>query len=78
MNVLISVPTFPMSGMRYLPMVWACLKSYHDHKGKYPKDVNWLPPLKNSIDVENFLKTNTKVDVLGISNYMWNSKINVL
>jgi radical SAM superfamily enzyme YgiQ (UPF0313 family) len=76
MNVLISVPTFPMSGMRYLPMVWACLKSYHDHKGKYPKDVNWLPPLKNSIDVENFLKTNTKVDVLGISNYMWNSKIN--
>lgn len=57
-------------------MVWACLKSYHDHKGKYPNDVNWLPPLKNSIDVENFLKTNTKVDVLGISNYMWNSKIN--
>jgi putative methyltransferase len=76
MNVLISVPTFPLSGMRYLPLVWACLKSYHDHKGKYPEKINWLPPLKNSVDIENFLKSNVKVDVLGLSNYMWNSKIN--
>ena len=76
MNVLISVPTYPLSGMRYLPMVYACLKSYHDHNGKKPKEINWLPPIKNSIDLENFIKSGQRVDVLGLSNYMWNSKLN--
>ena len=77
MNVLISVPTFPLSGMRYLPMVYACLKSFHDNNGKRPGDITWLPPIKNSIDLENFIKSGVKVDVLGLSNYMWNSKLNM-
>lgn len=76
MNILISVPTYPLSGMRYLPMVWACLKSYHTNLGRNPNLVNWLPPLTNSLDIEKFKKTNYQVDVLGISNYMWNSQLN--
>ena len=57
-------------------MVYACLKSYHDHHGKHPQDITWLPPIKNSIDLENFIKSGKRVDVLGLSNYMWNSKLN--
>jgi putative methyltransferase len=76
MNVLISVPTYPLSGMRYLPMVWACLKSHHENLGRNPKSVNWLLPLKNSLDVENFEQSDQTVDVLGVSNYMWNASLN--
>jgi len=57
-------------------MVWACLKSHHNNLGRNPDTVNWLPPLKNSLDVENFKASLQHVDVLGISNYMWNAKLN--
>jgi putative methyltransferase len=76
MNVLISVPTYPLSGMRYLPMVWACLKSHYDNLGNNKEQVNWLLPLKNSLDVEHLQESDIDVDVLGISNYMWNAKLN--
>lgn len=75
-NVLISVPSYPMSGMRYLPLIWAYLKSYHDNHSDYKNQINWLPPLQHSEDIKNFLKNPNDIQVLGLSNYMWNSKIN--
>lgn len=77
LNIQICVPSYPISGMRYLPLVWAYLKSYHTHHGEYTENVNWLEPLQNKRDIDKFLLQGVEnVDVLGISNYMWNSKVN--
>ena len=76
-NVLISIPSLPLSsGMRYLPIIWAYLKSYHDNHSIYKDSINWLPPVQDSAEIEEFFKNPTKLQVLGLSNYMWNSEVN--
>jgi len=76
-NVLVSVPSFSLSsGMRYLPMIWAYLKSYHDNHSNYHSLINWLPPLQDSKEIDDFFKNPTEIHVLGLSNYMWNSQTN--
>lgn len=76
-NVLISVPSLPLSsGMRYLPMIWAYLKSYHDNHSTYSSEIRWLPPVQDSEEINEFFKNPTELQVLGLSNYMWNSQTN--
>ena len=75
-KILISVPSYPMSGMRYLPLVWACLKSYYENFSDFKDEWEWLPPLQDAADLPSVLEQAENIDILGLSNYMWNSKVN--
>ena len=72
-TVLISEPqTFRQS--RYLPYLWAVLKSHCDHSAELTEGVEWLDPIHQRATSEQCLAPyrDRTPDVLGLSCYTWN------
>jgi putative methyltransferase len=74
MNVHIFVPPLA-ENLIYLPMTWALLKTYYDHRGRYPDRFSWpVPQLDNFDDIENVMQ-HFRADaprVFGFGGYVWN------
>ena len=74
-RVLISEPG-ASTGVPYLPYVWAVLKSYyeHGHRAEPGNRIEWLAPIfeRAAVPVMVAPYVNDRVDVLGLSCYVWN------
>lgn len=76
-NVLISQPNLYDSKV-FMPLVFLCLKTYTDLQDDI-EPVNWLDPLFRNTDVDTMLEgvDIDTLDVLGLSCYDWNWKLNL-
>lgn len=74
MNVHIFVP--PLSeNLTYLPMTWALLKTYYDHRGLYPERFRWpVPQVVDFDDTEKIMQhlRQHPPRVFGFGGYVWN------
>lgn len=79
-NILISEPCawdMDALGLPYLPYMWGVLKTYHEHHGRCAGDWHWRSPIFRYISALETLDAalETPIDVLGLSCYTWNWKL---
>lgn len=79
-NILISEPHLMEMGMPYLPLVWGILKTHWERDGPADQRAHWLEPLRYMGDVDLLLRPyeSTRIDVLGLSCYTWNWRVQCL
>lgn len=79
MNVLISSPNSDTHlRVNYLPTIWGVLKRYCDQILLLKQTLNWYEPIYLSLPAKLAIRKidSTKIDVLGLSCYCWNTKLN--
>ena len=72
-NVHIFVPPLD-DNMVFLPMTWAMLKTYYDHRGKHADRFHWPEPMITGFTVDEITKhlAANPPDVFGFGGYIWN------
>jgi putative methyltransferase len=77
-NILISNPGYFYKNV-YLPYVWGVLKVYCEQIPEIKSKFNWLPPIFRPRPVDEMVKEyqDTKIDILGLSCYIWNFDSNI-
>lgn len=72
-TILISVPSSCNDKLKF-PYVYAVLKSYCDHIDSLNNVFEWLEPIYHNTDISFILGPykDKKIDVLGLSCYIWN------
>lgn len=78
-NILICQPNMYNDDF-YLPYVWAVLKSYSESYDRIVvNSFNWLAPIYKQDTCEQLMAEydNIKIDILGLSCYVWNTALNL-
>jgi putative methyltransferase len=75
LNILISEPN-ARPGVPYLPYMWAIFKTYCEKTAGLDHGLRWLEPIYqfNGLEALNSAYSDTRIDVLGLSCYVWNWK----
>jgi len=76
-NILISWPA-KEGAVTFLPYIWGVLKTATELEEDLKDEFNWLDPIYERHSVEELLKPyeGQKIDVLGLSCYLWNTQTN--
>lgn len=79
-TVLVSQPPLIEIGLSYLPIMWGILKTYWENYGAGKDCINWLSPINQVAEVSTLLHPyqDTSIDVLALSCYTWNWKLQCL
>ncbi|MFN6514117.1 MAG: B12-binding domain-containing radical SAM protein [Nostoc sp. CreGUA01] len=79
-TVLVSQPPLVEMGLPYLPIMWGIFKTYWENYGTGKDYVRWLSPINQVAEVSTLLRPyqDTSIDVLALSCYIWNWKLQCL
>ncbi len=76
-HVLICEPQLCSYDLPFLPAIYGVLKTYWETHAQHQDQINWLPPVHTMDPPEQIVSAlkNTPIDVLGLSCYTWNWRL---